>query len=223
MGTRSTHRGVETRNRLINVAAELFTKKGYAATSLNEIISAAEITKGGFYFQFPSKAVLALAVLQTTRAQSQDSILGRSGLHERAVDQIAAMVRSAAESKGTMPAIASLGRLCLELASEPEVAEELRPFEFWITLTESLFDRAKAEGDMDPTVDSGDAARFAVNAFVGTDHLCDMASTSLDPATVDDYLAFVFRAVGITTVVPARTAVPPLQLTSTPALTKEIP
>ena len=223
MGTRSTHRGVETRNRLINVAAELFTQKGYGATSLAEITSAAGITKGGFYFQFPSKAVLALAVLQTTRAQSQDSILARAGLHERAVDQIAAMVRAAAESKGTMPTIASLGRLCLELGSEPEVAEELRPFEFWITLTEHLFDRAKADGDMDPAVDSAAAGRFAVNAFVGTDHLCDMASSPLDPETVDEYLAFVFRAVGVTAPVPPRDEVQLVQPTSTPAPVKENP
>jgi AcrR family transcriptional regulator len=204
MGTRSTDRGVETRNRLIAVAAELFMRQGYSATSLNDIISAAGLTKGGFYFQFPSKAVLALAVLQATRGHSQDQILATAGLHERAVGQIAAMVRAAAESKGTMPAIASLSRLCLELASEPEVAEELRPFEFWMTLTAQLFDRAKADGDMDPAIDSAAAARFAVNAFVGTDHLCDLASAPLDPAMVDDYLAFVFRAVGISADVPPR-------------------
>jgi AcrR family transcriptional regulator len=224
VGSRSTDRGLETRNRLIGVAAELFMRQGYSATSLNDIISAAGLTKGGFYFQFPSKAVLALAVLQTARGQSQDQILATAGLHKRAVDQIAAMVRAAAESKGTMPTIASLGRLCLELASEPEVAEELRPFEFWITLTGQLFDRAKSEGDMDPSIDSSAAARFAVNAFVGTDHLCDMASSALDTETVDEYLAFVFRAVGIAASVPRRVANPTHQAVAevgTDAIEKE--
>jgi AcrR family transcriptional regulator len=53
----------ETRRRIIAAAAELFAEHGYHATSLNDVIAAAGSTKGGFYFHFPSKAELALAVL----------------------------------------------------------------------------------------------------------------------------------------------------------------
>ena len=53
----------ETQQRIINAAAELFHLHGYNATGLDKIITAAEITKGNFYYHFKSKEALALATL----------------------------------------------------------------------------------------------------------------------------------------------------------------
>jgi TetR/AcrR family transcriptional regulator len=43
------------RDRLLHVAADVFARKGYAATSVNEIVEAAGVTKPVLYYYFDSK------------------------------------------------------------------------------------------------------------------------------------------------------------------------
>ena len=50
-----------TRARIIDAALELFNTKGYAGTSISDVLDAAEIKKGGLYRHFESKDEIALA------------------------------------------------------------------------------------------------------------------------------------------------------------------
>ena len=56
--------GEESRQRLIECAAELFWKNGYSATGINEILKQTGLPKGSFYFYFKSKDDLASAVTE---------------------------------------------------------------------------------------------------------------------------------------------------------------
>jgi AcrR family transcriptional regulator len=53
-----------TRERLIEAALFLFWERGYAATGVAEILERAKARSGSFYYFFPSKEELLLAVLQ---------------------------------------------------------------------------------------------------------------------------------------------------------------
>ncbi len=53
-----------TRERIMNTAQEAVLAKGFDATSIDEIVSAVEITKGGFFYHFPDKNALAVALIQ---------------------------------------------------------------------------------------------------------------------------------------------------------------
>ncbi len=198
-----TDKGTETRRRILEAAAQLFVERGYSATSMNDIIRESGLTKGGFYFHFASKADVASQALELLRTEMRGEILTAAGHQPRAVDQIAAIVRAAAANCIQNPSGASLGRLCIELAAEPEV-EQLNPFSEWFVLTAQLLRQAQTEGDMDPGVDVEKAAYFAVTSFLGMDHV---AQVSGNPAAVaehvEDYLAFVFHALRMTAPVPA--------------------
>lgn len=50
-----------TRTKLIEAAHILVRRKGYAATSVDEICSAAGVSKGAFFHHFPSKEALGVA------------------------------------------------------------------------------------------------------------------------------------------------------------------
>lgn len=56
------NKGDETKNKIIECAAELFFKNGYNATGINEILKITNIPKGSFYFHFDSKKSLAIEV-----------------------------------------------------------------------------------------------------------------------------------------------------------------
>ncbi len=56
--------GASTKRTLVDVAEELFTERGYAATSLDEIVAAARVTKGALYHHFSGKQALFEAVFE---------------------------------------------------------------------------------------------------------------------------------------------------------------
>jgi len=58
-----TRRRSETRERILEVAEEAVLAKGFAATSIEEIIAAVGITKSGFFYHFRDKADLAKALI----------------------------------------------------------------------------------------------------------------------------------------------------------------
>ena len=57
-------KGKESRQHLIECAAELFWKNGYSATGISEILKQTGLPKGSFYFYFKSKNDLATAVTE---------------------------------------------------------------------------------------------------------------------------------------------------------------
>lgn len=56
-------RGEATRQAIINAAVEQFRAVGYGNTALSDIIDRTQLTKGGFYYHFPTKEDLAAAVI----------------------------------------------------------------------------------------------------------------------------------------------------------------
>lgn len=56
-------KGDETRERICDIAERNILQKGFAATSIDEIIFEAGITKSGFFYHFPDKLRLAKALL----------------------------------------------------------------------------------------------------------------------------------------------------------------
>jgi AcrR family transcriptional regulator len=57
-------RAERTRLRLVEAARKLFTTKGYAETSIEDIATAVQASKGAFYFHFGSKDGVLWAVLE---------------------------------------------------------------------------------------------------------------------------------------------------------------
>ena len=57
------HKGRNTRDRILDVAEAAILEKGFAATSIDELIAAVGITKNGFFYHFRDKSELAKALL----------------------------------------------------------------------------------------------------------------------------------------------------------------
>jgi AcrR family transcriptional regulator len=59
----TARKGSDTRERLLAIAEEAVLAKGFAGTSIEELIAAAGITKSGFFYHFKDKGDLAKALL----------------------------------------------------------------------------------------------------------------------------------------------------------------
>ena len=64
-----------TRQRLLAEAQRLFRERGYAATSLEQIAAAAEVTKGAIYGHFASKEDLMISALEAAPAPDYSTTL----------------------------------------------------------------------------------------------------------------------------------------------------
>jgi TetR/AcrR family transcriptional regulator, transcriptional repressor for nem operon len=117
-----------TRTRLLDAAYSLLLRKGYPATSVDEICDAAEVSKGSFYHLFKSKEAMTLAVLEHHMAAAKDEIergLDTDGLDgaQRAVRYVK-HVEDAAEELWHDGCL--IGSLALELAeTNPEIRERV--------------------------------------------------------------------------------------------------
>ena len=64
MTVRVLSKGEQTRERILDIAQDAVLHKGFAGTSIDEIICEAGITKSGFFYHFKDKNDLAKALLQ---------------------------------------------------------------------------------------------------------------------------------------------------------------
>jgi AcrR family transcriptional regulator len=87
--TRRQQYSAATRRALIDLAEELFTEHGYAATSLDAIVAGAEVTKGALYHHFSGKQALFEAVFERVEARAasaiHDSLKGHEDPWEKAL------------------------------------------------------------------------------------------------------------------------------------------
>jgi AcrR family transcriptional regulator len=84
--TRDTHgrrerRTAETRERLFRAALDLFARKGFTETTVEDITEAADVGKGTFFNYFPSKdhILLAFGEMQLAKLQSAIEEARRTG------------------------------------------------------------------------------------------------------------------------------------------------
>ena len=116
-------KGEASRAKLVVCAAELFWRQGYNATGLAEILQAANLPKGSFYFYFKGKRDLAAAVIEYYRRIVSDDMKRMAGGRDwpefvRALTQ--KHLDSAGEGVHNGCPFAVMG---MELAlSEPEIA-----------------------------------------------------------------------------------------------------
>ncbi|MFJ5279610.1 TetR/AcrR family transcriptional regulator [Streptomyces parvulus] len=172
-------------DRVIRAVCDEFWDKGYAATSLEDLLRVSGLGKGSLYGAFGDKRSLFLRVLRHYDDANLLSLRERLESASRGAD----LVREFVLGPASDPTGAAARRGCLlansnaELAtSDPEVAAEARRSYDAITaiLTEAL-ERARREGDLAPDEDPAETARAALVAQLG---LLTLGRTGMDIGTL---------------------------------------
>jgi AcrR family transcriptional regulator len=73
MQEHQSRKPADTRERILDVAETAVLEKGFAGTSIEELIAAVGITKSGFFYHFPDKSALAKALL-TRYIEREDAL-----------------------------------------------------------------------------------------------------------------------------------------------------
>ena len=106
-----------TRRRILEVALELFSRQGYAGTSIRDIAEQMEMTKAAVYYHFPSKEELLADVLSPAMARV-NRVLDE---HDAAGD-----TGSRALVTALVEVIAEVGPQVVMMMSDPAVGSHIR-------------------------------------------------------------------------------------------------
>ena len=94
--SRRAQYSASTRRALVDVAEQLFTEHGYAATSLDAIVAGADVTKGALYHHYSGKQALFEAVFEKVESagaeQVQIALTGDGDPWERAMSGLRAFL-----------------------------------------------------------------------------------------------------------------------------------
>jgi AcrR family transcriptional regulator len=109
MPERAHRRGSETRERLLALAEDAVLAKGFAATSIEELIAAGGITKSGFFYHFKDKNELAKAMMlryiERDRAILDDLFARADDLNEDPLHGLLVALKLFAEMTASLPEV----------------------------------------------------------------------------------------------------------------------
>jgi AcrR family transcriptional regulator len=137
----------DTRQRIIHAAMELFWLKGYASTSIADILSRSQVNSGSLYYFFPGKQDVLIAVLEAYRDGICPMLLEPAwGDVQDPVEKVFALLaqyrRAIVETECEYGC--PIGSLSLELHEPDPAVRELLAANFtaWVDAVEACFREA---------------------------------------------------------------------------------
>jgi TetR/AcrR family transcriptional repressor of nem operon len=165
-----TSKGDRTRSKILDEAAQVFNRKGFSATSINDILKASGTTKGNLYFHFSSKGEIGLEVLKREKQAFMSFLDGI--LNEGPPGQGLKNFFEEALSKHRQQDFIGgciFGNTALEASdTSPELAAFVASvFDDWIMKIAQNVDRAQQTGHIRRDVPARDLAEMIVSTVEG--------------------------------------------------------
>ncbi len=157
---------------IISIARDVIHSKGYQATSINDILQAAHIGKGQFYYYFSSKYDLGVAVVEDLIQEWNQQLIveilqSTDEPHVRLSKMLEWAIHSHAEAekKSGCP----IGNLAIEMSEhEEEFRQKIQQFfERWIGCVKEALDEMIKQGQLDSTIDSQKRAQALIAMIQG--------------------------------------------------------
>ncbi len=171
----SATKGERTRERIIATVAPVFNQRGYAGTSLEDVMSASGLKKGGVYRHFESKDELALAAFEHSLSMQAARVRDAANSAMTAEGRLTALARALARN-GDDPAVAG-GCPLLNTAIECDDAtgpvypklrtRARRAMTSLIKFTEQLVRDGVTSGEFRGDVNANDEATALVGSLEG--------------------------------------------------------
>lgn len=161
-----------TKQRIIEAGADLIHQRGFNNTGLKDILKAAGVPKGSFYFYFDSKEAFGIemvdhygsifySIISQIRAQAELSPLQQLRL---IFDRFREHFSAHGFTRGC-----PIGNLAQEMGdlSEPFRARLRQAMDNMTSTLADVLDDAKAAGELEPDTDTIETAIFIIEAWHG--------------------------------------------------------
>lgn len=173
-------RAIQTRAQVMSAASQLFTEKGFSGTSMQDVARRVGMTKGAVYFHFPTKELLAKAVVEAHYARWPELLDSILALNLTPLQTTMKLLDGAVEAFHSDPVVQAGARLQQErsLINVPLP----QPYVGWTNLLTNLLTSARAVGELRPDADPAAVARALTSGFFGVQHVSDVLNSRADLA-----------------------------------------
>jgi AcrR family transcriptional regulator len=154
-------RAATTRAVLLTAAAKVFERKGYAGSSISDILKEGDLTRGALYFHFESKEELARAIVNEQFSWRELN----TDLTANPVQQLIDMSYRFVEALQRDPMIRASIRLTLEQNTFASTDDS--PYRGWLTAVEDLLRLAEQQKLLLAGVDPAAAAYLVTSSITG--------------------------------------------------------
>lgn len=160
-----------TRQFIIEKTAPIFNEKGYAGTSINDLIQATGLTKGSIYGNFENKDEVALAVFDYNHTKVNDYIKEKLMATENSIERL--LVYPAIYRNYLKIPFLRLGCPILNTATEADDTHPLlkekvtNALAFWKVSVENQVKRGINRGEIKPDTDPTEIAVILISLIEG--------------------------------------------------------
>ncbi|HEX6800486.1 MAG TPA: TetR/AcrR family transcriptional regulator [Ktedonobacterales bacterium] len=139
-----------TRQRLLDAAEQVFATKGYHGAGVDDIIRASDSSKGGFYFHFPNKQSIFLALVDALVPKLAAAVDRAIAAEPDPIAQLDAALRTVIETFSRYRALAKI--LLVEAVGLGHGFDEklMRTRGYFAAMIQRYLDRAVAAGALPP-------------------------------------------------------------------------
>lgn len=180
-------RAERTRAAILEAAAVAFAEGGYDGVSMNDLVRASGLTKGAFYFHFPSKDELALAAFRTKQVELVTRVGEATAGAATASERLRGLLVHRARLLREDPSLRIVARLGAELNVRSGPGSEYATFQrLALDLLRGLIEEGQLSGEFRAGLDPSHAASTLFALIVGLDTLSLLDSNGEDIADRTD-------------------------------------
>jgi AcrR family transcriptional regulator len=164
---------MDLKDKIIHESLRLFSLKGFLSTSIQDILEAANASKGGLYNHFKSKEDLFAAVLSEGRRVWRERVLTGLDETDRPVEKVKRLLRNYRDrylkDRENFPGGCIFVSLSVELDDQlPHLARELNDgFVRLKAMIHRLLDQGKESGEIRSDVDTAAVTEMIFAGMIG--------------------------------------------------------
>lgn len=185
-------KGEQTRMRIIQESAELFNVKGYAGSTINDIMNATGLKKGGIYRNFESKDQIAAEAFDYATAILSDRFSKEVESADTAIDKALALFDVYKDAVHNPPVKGGCPLLNTAVESDdthPELRQQaLRVMNEGLTYLQEIIQDGIRSGELRPDIDAVSLSSLILSALEGAIMASKLARDNIHIAYSKEHL-----------------------------------
>jgi TetR/AcrR family transcriptional regulator, transcriptional repressor for nem operon len=162
----------KTRQHIIIKSAELFNQKGYAGSSIQDIIEATGITKGGIYRRFSNKDEIAVEAFEYAGQILREQVSAAINNADTVIDKIMAVCNVHIDPINNPPIKGGCPLLNTAVESDENFPilrdKALAAYEELLYLIKGILEHGISTGEIHPDTDIESLSSFIVSSLEGS-------------------------------------------------------
>jgi TetR/AcrR family transcriptional repressor of nem operon len=162
-------KGEQTRRRIVAAAAPIFNQHGYEGSSLNDLMEATGLKKGGIYRHFSSKEELAVEAFDYTWKAAQDARMLHVNEKSKGIDKLKQLIANFVDCRPSVAGGCPIMNTAIETDDGDPVlrARVAKALRSWSNGLQKIVKQAKERGEIRTAVDPKVVATLIVASLEG--------------------------------------------------------